>query len=717
MNFHKFLALSIVPLFFLIIQITTIYDYGINWDNPLHFNRGQAYLNYFLTGEKNYLKLPKYPPLTGASDYRDIRGNDSILFVNSKPSRIEASQSAYKKSYYQSDVFNFEYFQASDSGHPPVNGILSAITNDIFYQKLGILDDVAGYQIAIIISSFLLVLAVSIFVFLNFGFTASVVSVIFLSFYPLFFAESQFNIKDPVEASFFGLTIISFYFGATKRSPSLILAAAIFGGLAVGTKFNALFIPFVLIPWFGHYIYRNKKVGYFLKGKTKAIDYKIIIVLLLSPLIALSLLYITWPYLWTNPLQNLLNVLIYYKEIGTGVSDSLKPFLFYGWNTYPLIWLIFTTPVPVLAFCILGIAVSLRRLYRKETGAEKNSIYALVLLWFLVPLLRVSIPGSNIYGGVRQIMEIVPAIAVLSGIGASYLVNMPIQKSKTVRFMLIFLVLASMVFVIGENLSIHPNENVYFNQIAGGLSGAKRMNIPSWGSSFGNTYMQGVAWLNDNAPANAKLGLPIGNMVNIPRTRLRKDIDFSNDNFSGFTMEGEYEIELAHDYSPKEWFSYQYLERFLVPVYQVNVQGVPILKIWKNDLAHAKTGYGRERSLRVDKYHYKDGKMLIELAKPLNLTRLYISNQEAGCKPKFDGSLSLSLNGKNFRQEPETLAYPQMSANKLGINPDKTFFFLFPGKEARFILITGVDNVSCLADGSEVTVFYLDNLGDIAVGK
>ena len=129
----RLLLIFLIPIFYLFIAIYTLSDYGINWDEPFHFNRGQAYLHYFLTGETNYLSLPKYPPLKGSSDFMGKLGEDK-LFLDSKTGS-KPSDSKFRRSYFQSDVFNFEYVIKNDIGHPPLNGILAAFTNYIFYQK------------------------------------------------------------------------------------------------------------------------------------------------------------------------------------------------------------------------------------------------------------------------------------------------------------------------------------------------------------------------------------------------------------------------------------------------------------------------------------------------------------------------------------------------------------------------------------------------------
>src|SRR3989339_848755 len=106
----RLFSIITVPILFFVIALGTIYDYGISWDEPIHLQRGQAYLYYILTGKTVY-------------DETDI------------------------KSYYQNEQLTAKYFLDKDDGHPPLNGIFASISNVIFYQQLGILGDIESYHL------------------------------------------------------------------------------------------------------------------------------------------------------------------------------------------------------------------------------------------------------------------------------------------------------------------------------------------------------------------------------------------------------------------------------------------------------------------------------------------------------------------------------------------------------------------------------------------
>ena len=546
---------------FFIISFITLKDYCISWDEPLHFMRGQAYLHYYLTGLKNYDDLPKV----------NLQG------TNGQPKNIPEP----RRSFYQDDYHNGEFSFKDDIGHPPLNDQIAALSNLIFFQKLGWLDDINSFHLFNILASSILVFAVSFFMLETFGIFPALIATLILITHPLFFSEAHFNIKDPPETAFITMTILFFYMSLKKFSLKWLISSIVFFSLALGTKFNVLFLFFAVIPYL-LIIHKPKKI--------KKIPKRFFITLFCAPIIVLLILFISWPYLWADPINNLLSIFKYYKDIGTGSVYQSANFFFLGFNSYPLQGIVFTTPPATLLLTSFGIVASI--IYRKKFEYVS-------LLWFLmllVPILRVTVPGTVIYGGIRQIFEFIPAIALISGIGAKYLLYLISTQlggnKKAISAVIIGVVF---IFSVIPILRLHPNENIYFNFLIGGLKGAKEKNFPAWGNSFGNAYCQGISWINKNAEKNAKLALIQGTPANTPAILIRADIQYNYSGnstktyFSSNAKMGEYLMELTYgDSSKPNSDIWRYVENYLEPIFEVKADNVSILKIWKNDPAHTK---------------------------------------------------------------------------------------------------------------------------------
>lgn len=688
MKLIKYLLILLVPTTFLIIGTLTLKDYGFNWDEPIHFIRGQAYFRFLTTGKVDYSDLNIYPVKQVESF---ISSNQNTLSFEEVIGELQKDEKI-KRSYFQSDTYPYKDFKKLDEGHPPIGGILAASLNYVLYQRLNVMGDLESHHFAEVVSAFIIILAVAFLTYKKFGVLASVAASFALSFYPLFFSESHFNIKDPMLASFYGLTIIFFYLGVTEKKIYKILLSGVFLGLATGVKFNTIFVPFILGPWYLYYLIKN-----LLKDKRNFIKNNIFvwISIFTVPILAFIIFYGFWPFLWENTFENISKIVGYYRQIGIGTPGEMATYIKNGWNTYPIIWIIYTTPIPILIFTTLGIIFSLAKIVKGK------DFYLLILLWLFIPILRVSWPNAGIYGGVRHIMEYIPALAILSGIGVYFLIMVaPFKKIMTVA------ILGSLVFVAWEMVKIHPNQNVYFNQLVGGLSGARDKKIPYWGNTYGNVYLQGVEWMNKNAEPNAKLGLAIATMGNLPKQKLRADIDFYNGYWSGTNRKGEYEMEMDFDWFPRNWYSFQYMEVYLNPVYVVEVEGVPLLKIWKNDLEHTKKGYEKEISYFAKRIDYSDYKLLIDMGQEVIVTRLKVEHKSKDCDPINAGHVATSIDNSKWSIETDPLS-PQVPP-VLDIFDKDTFVFLFPARKARYILVDPRSNNSCLLKQPQIEIRGLE---------
>ena len=701
---NKRLSILIVPIIYLVVVVFTLKDYGINWDTPKHLTRGQSYLHFILTGKHDFLEVPPYPQMKGAPDYVD---NNVDSPTRGQPAKENSIEAGVRRSYFQSDFYTFDYFMTKhEHTHPEVNGVLLAISNYLFFQKLGLVEDIEAYHLFIVLVTFGLSLGIALWTHKNFGLLVSLVSSASLVMYPLVFAESHFNVKDTVLMSFFGLAILTFWYGFSKNKSSHILVSAVLAGFSLGTKFNTFFLPVILAPWALSVLwqrYKNAKAKKFnlttlLGGRSMFIS------MLFYPIIIFGILYVFSPYLWSDPVNRFLEIVGFYREIGRSTPGEQSQFIVGGWNTYPLVWIAYTTPIPILLLSFVGLPYSVFLFVRKRSETA-----LLVLLWFLVPIFRAIWPGMNIYGGVRQIMEFVPAMAILAGIGALLLVRL----SKVFIPIIVF----SLIFVGYELFVIHPNQNVYFNQLVGGLPGAYDKKIPSWGNSYGNIYLQGIEWLNKNAEPNAKVALGWNYISAIPRLKLRQDIYLDNAYWSGPRHEGEYLIE-TYDSNPlQERYKYAYYETFLEPVYQVKVDGVPLLKVWKNSFEYSKAGFGNEtiikpESVLIDDVQISPGafqkRLKIQFAKEIYLAKLIIDHSPDNCEAQNGvGFVEIFPDGKSWTRDQSPLIDPESPY----LTPDmdeNTFVFMFPARLAWGIFLNSEKAHPCILKDYKVTIWGLE---------
>lgn len=674
---HSNLIISVcIGLLFLAFGVADLPNYGANWDEPVHFGRGQAIIHFFFTGKKDYTNL---------------------------------SATYDRPSYYQHNYYTYTYFERNfdegkypitGAGHPPLSDILASLSNRIFYQTLAVVGDIESYHLYSVTLVALLIGVLNYFISSMYGSFAGFVAVLSLFLSPLFLGESRFNTKDVPEAVFYALTILTFYTGVVKNNWKWIFFSSFFAGLAFGTKLNIVFGIFSLSIWmFVVFVERIRRLGW---RKFFQEQRPLLAALVGYPILPMLLYFGTWPLLWKDPINRFLYNLNYYKTVGTAGGTFHQFDTIFGVNTYAFQWILFSTPLVILALTVIG-------LFAAGILVKKNKFFLLlVLLWFSIPILRVSLPGLVIYGGVRQIIEYIPAMAILAGIGANWIVlwsvyylvtwfKIPKRKQTGVVLLLQGIVILSFLPITLKIISMHPNESIYFNSLIGGLKGAVERDIPGWGNSLGSTYRQGVRFLNEHAEKGAKLGFIYELQSNIASNEIRPDIEFSNQVRSAIQRKGEYIIGVTHQGTQENGYHRKYLERFLDPVYTVSVEGVEVLKIWKNDFAHSKPEYQTyEKPLDHFTVSQQEGNVIIDLQEKRRITKILIRYPFSSCTPPQKGYFERSLDGTRWEREAADFSFfPLASWFKTQPAPG-VLQFLFAAEPARFLKLVILDENSCL---------------------
>lgn len=677
----------LIGFIYFVMLLTTLTGYGINWDTINHLPRGQAYLHYFLTGNRDYSDLPLHFNGWQKPGQWYFQDPDSLGIKTDLP-----KNKALPRSMYQVEDMNLDYFLEKDGdGHPPLSDIMSALFNEVLFKRLGIINDIDSYRIYGILLASITVGLVFYWVCKLNGIASGVVGALVISLYPLYWAESHFNTeKDVPETAFWTIFMFSFWKGITTKNWKWILLTGITFGLALGTKLNIIFASLVIIPWFLVYLFRDKglliNIKFFLKEK------KILLSLIAIPIIGFIILVVTWPYLWQDPIRGFFKMIGFYQTIGTTNVISYAPF---GMNTFPLKWILFTTPIVTLLLATVGMITYLFS-FRKD----KNGTALLFIIWFLVPIIRVVMPGSNIYGGVRQIMEFIPAMALVSAYGFYNL-------TKRINYKL-SLILAVVIFlpVLFKIISIHPNENVYFNKLIGGLSGAKEQGLKYWGFSFGSPYRQAAKWLNINAPEGAKIAYTYDLIPNLPRIWLRQDLNLYNGHRSGYMQLGEYAMGLVYAGTAERSYYDTFLEKFIDPVYEVKIDDVAILRIWKNDKEHLKSSF-KEAYLSGTTYKKDKNNLIFDLKSVQKITKLEINYSEYKCKPLDLGIVYISKDSNVWELVGGYLPDDWRVASSGEQPKNGKFIEPFVGQDARYIKLNLTPDDTCLFNLKNYKIFTL----------
>lgn len=207
---------------------------------------------------------------------------------------------------------------------------------------------------------------------------------------------------------------------------------------------------------------------------------------------------IFWPFALQNilvhPLESL-NVMSHYKVSIRQVFDGQMM-----WSTqlpwyYLPKWMLISTPMFVLAGFLFFLCFFSVEIFFKKHFSQQLFFEAFILFSFLFPFFYVIVIDSNLYSGVRQMLFILPPLAILAVWGVFRLVRFVEMKNRKTSYILSLFFLALLGWPAKHQAATFPVDYVYFNVLAGG-------NEKAWGNYEYDYYFHGL-----KEPAEYVLGL------------------------------------------------------------------------------------------------------------------------------------------------------------------------------------------------------------------
>jgi hypothetical protein len=218
----------------------------------------------------------------------------------------------------------------------------------------------------------------------------------------------------------------------------------------------------------------------------------ILVYLVLGMIIA----YVTWPYIWKEPILRLLitlRVMMRFPWPGLVLFNGA----YYAGIELPRSYLPtllgFQLTIPLLLFLLTGFGVALWQILRKK---KIHEVFLLSLLWFGLPFTAVLVGQPYMYDNFRQLFFILPPLFLLAGLGIDLTLKYlrhPILRLTMVGLTALPLVISMVV--------LHPYEYIYYNELSGGISTTfRRYEMDYWGTSFREVS----EYLNTHVPKNAR---------------------------------------------------------------------------------------------------------------------------------------------------------------------------------------------------------------------
>ncbi len=284
----------------------------------------------------------------------------------------------------------------------------------------------------------------------------------FFSFQPLLWGHAFINPKDPPFLTFFlgsvclGFEMVDEFSTSEKPSRWKLFAAAFCLGIAtsirvLGPLAGLLIVAYALLTGW-------KNINTFLKPFATYIVFSIVVMLL------------TWPYLWENPVERLLETLRFMSDNPTQLAVLFNGEVFRA-NEMPqsylpfMLWSTLTEPT----WMLFGLGVLIGFLKHKPRSKEFISL-TLTLGWFVLLVAYVLIFQPAIYDGLRHFLFILPPLFVFAGFVFEWFANRVTPSAWLRAGLVLLLVLPG----INGIIQLHPYEYAYYNSFVGGTSGVFR---------------------------------------------------------------------------------------------------------------------------------------------------------------------------------------------------------------------------------------------------
>jgi 4-amino-4-deoxy-L-arabinose transferase-like glycosyltransferase len=392
-------------------------------------------------------------------------------------------------------VFSTRFFEAFSDGeikkffsynteHPPLVKLTQGITFHLLNGLLGVATPSQGFRATGFLFGGLSLFATYLLGRSLVGEGAGLLAAALLATIPRYFYDAHLACFDVPITFFWTISLWAFHralIAVPERVNKTAIQAGLIFGLAIATKLNALFLPFLFIfLWFVKP--PAPILPKWIPGPSGGSDLqlpRIPKVLWACAIIGPIVFYVTWPYLWHDPFIRA------GQYIGFHLGHEHYPILYlnqllveppFPWG-FPFVMTWYTAPSPLVLLGALGFVVATARLIFKRSLPD-----ALLVVATFVPFFLIALPSTPIFGGVKHWYNAMPTLAILAARTAIDGVRAfrSSERSRPVLAIVAMLMIGPGALGIARS---HPHGIGYYNEIAGGFRGGAELGMQRgfWG--------------------------------------------------------------------------------------------------------------------------------------------------------------------------------------------------------------------------------------------
>jgi hypothetical protein len=315
--------------------------------------------------------------------------------------------------------------------------------------------------------------------------------------------------KDiPFAAAMIGATLFLIRIARSLPSPRTGDLAAF--GLLAGAALGMRVLGLLLVVYIGFAIVLYlPRPNFSLSGYARwrfAIESSVR--LLPALLLAYVVMILAWPWAALAPL-NPIRGLLAFSEYQYPIRTLLAGQVYEMANTprlYVPIYILIRVPLLMLFGAALAMVFALFPRIKPGARQPQRRDIALVSLTAFFPLACQVMCHGPAFTGLRHFLFVIPALAVLAGIGLDAAVTTLATRGRLVASGGLAVVTACFLWNAVTLVRLHPYEYLFYNAAVGGLEGAsRRYDLDYWFNSMPEALNQLEAYLRRTEPGNAVL--------------------------------------------------------------------------------------------------------------------------------------------------------------------------------------------------------------------
>ncbi|MDB5600209.1 MAG: hypothetical protein JWN71_2253 [Xanthobacteraceae bacterium] len=142
-------------------------------------------------------------------------------------------------------------------------------------------------------------------------------------------------------------------------------------------------------------------------------------------------------------------------------------------------------PEVLLVLGLIGAVGALVAACRRDFAPPRRAILLTIAMTAVLPVAIAVITRPAMYNGIRHFVFLIPPLAILGGLAASYLIDHLARRAKPLAGVAALLIVIGVISPVVDMVRLHPYEYTHYNRIAGGVKGADgRYMLDFWGLSF-----------------------------------------------------------------------------------------------------------------------------------------------------------------------------------------------------------------------------------------